>query len=117
VGLGCSRPKSSEGTNQRRGERGGGARAGRGKPVGVLSWAGVAGVGLPPVSRSSGEVRPMSGGAPAREGGMGKSGRTSRSKATRLEPRFGRRRSRKWGLMVRSSGGANGGVVVVLGHV
>jgi hypothetical protein len=46
---------------------------------------------------------------------MGKSGRTSRSRVTRLEPRFGRRRSGKWGSTVRSSGGANGRVVVVLG--
>jgi hypothetical protein len=45
---------------------------------------------------------------------MGKSARTSRSRATHLEPRFGRRRSGKWDSMVRSSGGAIGVVVVVL---
>jgi hypothetical protein len=77
----------------------------------------VAGVGLTVVSRSSSKVRAMGGGGPVREGGVGKSGRTSRSRATRLEPRFGRRRSRKWGSTVRSSGGTNGGVVVVLGRV
>jgi hypothetical protein len=49
-----------------------------------LVGAGVAGVGLPAVSRSSVEVRAMCGGGPAREGGVGKSGRTSRSRATRL---------------------------------
>jgi hypothetical protein len=54
--------------------------------------AGVAGVGLPAVSRSSAEVRVVGGGGPAREGGVGKSGSTSRSRATHLEPRFGRRR-------------------------
>jgi hypothetical protein len=56
-----------------------------------LVEAGVAGVGLPAVSRSSAEVRAMGGGSPAREGGVGKSRRISRSRATRLEPRFGRR--------------------------
>jgi hypothetical protein len=79
--------------------------------------AGVAGVGMPAVSGSSGMVRALGGGGPAREGSMGKSGRTSRSKASRLEPRFGRRRSEKWGSTVRSSGSANGGVVVVLGRM
>jgi hypothetical protein len=57
--------------------------------------AGVAGVGLPAVSRSSGKVRVVGGGGPAREGGMGKSGSTSRLRATHLEPWFGRRRSGK----------------------
>jgi hypothetical protein len=52
-----------------------------------------------------------------REGGMGKSGSTSRSRVIRLEPQFGWRRSKKWGSMARSSGGANGAVVVVLGRV
>jgi hypothetical protein len=56
-------------------------------------------------------------GCPAREGGVGKSGSTSKSRATRLEPRFGRRRSGKWGSMARLSGGANGAVVVVLGRM
>jgi hypothetical protein len=79
--------------------------------------AGVAGVGLPAVSRSSTEVRTMGGGAPAREGGVWKLGSTSRSRATHLEPQFGWRRSRKLGSMVRSSGGINGGVVVVLGRM
>jgi hypothetical protein len=55
------------------------------------------------------------GSGPAREGGMGKSRRTSRSRVACLDPRFGRRRSRKWGSMARSSGGANGEAVVVLG--
>jgi hypothetical protein len=36
---------------------------------------------------------------------VGKSGRTSRSRVTHLEPRFGRSRSGKWGLTARSSGG------------
>jgi hypothetical protein len=44
--------------------------------------AGVAGVGLPVGSRSSDEVRAMGSGCPAREGSMGKSGRTSRSRVT-----------------------------------
>jgi hypothetical protein len=79
--------------------------------------AGVVGVGLPAVSMSSDELRVVGGCGPAREGGMGKSRSTSRSRATRLEPRFGRRRSGKWGSTARSSGGANGSVVVVLGHV
>jgi hypothetical protein len=79
--------------------------------------AGVVGVGLPAVSRSSTEVRAMGGGGSAWEDGVGKPGRTSRSRATCLEPRFGRRRSRKWGSTARSSGGASGGVVVVLGSV
>jgi hypothetical protein len=79
--------------------------------------AGVAGVGLPAVSRSSGEMRAVGGGGPAREGGVGKSRTTSRLRVTHLEPQFGRRRSEKWGSMVRSSGGANGVVVVVLGRV
>jgi hypothetical protein len=78
--------------------------------------AAVAGVGLPAVSTSSAEVRAMSGSGPAREGGMGKSWRTSKSRATRLEPRLGRRRRGKWGSTVRSSG-ANGRVVVVLGRM
>jgi hypothetical protein len=80
-----------------------------------LVGAGVVGVGPPAVSRSSVEVRATGGGRPMREGGMDKSGRTSRSRATRLEPRFGRSRSEKWGSMVRLSGGSNGGAVVVLG--
>jgi hypothetical protein len=79
--------------------------------------AGVARVGLPAVSRSSAKVWAMGSGGPAREDGIGKLGRTSRSRATHLEPRFGRRRSRKWGSTARSSGGANSVVVVVLGHV
>jgi hypothetical protein len=77
----------------------------------------VAEVGLPTVSRRSSEVRVMGGDGSVREGGMGKSGRISRSRATRLEPWFGWRRSGKWVSTARSSGGANGGVVVVLGHV
>jgi hypothetical protein len=80
----------------------------------LLVWSGgvgVAGVGLPAVSRSSSEMRAVGGGGPVREGGVGKSGRTSRSRATRLEPRFGRR-SGKYGSTARSSGGANGGVVL-----
>jgi hypothetical protein len=52
-----------------------------------------------------------------REGVVGKSGSTSRSRVTRLEPQFGWMRSRKWGSMARSSGSANGAVVVVLGRV
>jgi hypothetical protein len=79
--------------------------------------AGVVGVGLLTVSRSFGEVRVVGGGGPEREGCMGKLGNTSRSRATRLEPQFGQRRSRKWGSTARSSGGANGAVVVVLGCV
>jgi hypothetical protein len=79
--------------------------------------AGVAGVGLPAVSKSSGEMWAVGGGGSAREGRVGKSGRTSRSRATHLEHWFGRRRSGKWGLTARSSGGANSAVVVVLGHV
>jgi hypothetical protein len=79
--------------------------------------AGVARVGLPPVSTSCGKVRAVGGGGPAREGGVGKLGSTSRSRATCLEPRFGRRRSRNWGSTVRSSSGANGAVVVVLGYM
>jgi hypothetical protein len=35
----------------------------------------------------------VGGGGPAREGGVGKSGSTSRSRATRLELLFGRRRA------------------------
>jgi hypothetical protein len=77
----------------------------------------VAGVGLSAVSRSSTALWATDSGSPAREGGMGKSGRTSRSRATRLEPRFGWRRSGMWGSMTRSSGGVNGKVVVVLGRV
>jgi hypothetical protein len=79
--------------------------------------AGVAGVGLLAVSRSSVEVRAMGGGSPAREGGVGKLESTYRLRAARLEPRFGRRRSGQWGSTVRSSGSTNGGVVVVLGRV
>jgi hypothetical protein len=75
----------------------------------------VARVRLRTVSRSSIEVRVMGSGGLAREGSMGKSGRTSRSRATCLEPRFGRRRSVKWGSTVRLSGDANGRAVVVLG--
>jgi hypothetical protein len=59
------------------------------------SWARVAGVGLCAVSGSSGKVRVVGGCGPAREGGVGKSRSTSRSRATRLEPRFGRTRSGK----------------------
>jgi hypothetical protein len=51
--------------------------------------AGVAGVGLPVVSRSSGEMRAVGGGGPKRDGGVGKSGSSSRSRVTRLEPWFG----------------------------
>jgi hypothetical protein len=79
--------------------------------------AGFAGVGLPLVNRNSGEVQAVGGGGPAREGSMGNLGSTSRLRVTRLEPRFVRRRSGKWGSTARSSGGANGVVVVVLGHV
>jgi hypothetical protein len=79
--------------------------------------AGVAGVRLPAVSRSSGKVRAMGGGGPAREVGMGKSRSTNRSRATCLESRFGQRRSGKWGSTARSSGCTNGAVVVVLGRV
>jgi hypothetical protein len=79
--------------------------------------AGVAGVGLSAVSRSSSKMRVVGGGGLAREGGLGKLGRTSRSRATLLEPRFGRRRSRKFGSTMRLSGRANGRVVVVLGCV
>jgi hypothetical protein len=74
----------------------------------------VAGVGRPEVSKSSGEVWAVGCGGPAREGGMGKLGSTSRLRVTHLEPRFGWRRSEKWGSIARSSGGANGAVVVVL---
>jgi hypothetical protein len=79
--------------------------------------AGVAGGGLLTVSRSSDEVWAVGGGGPAREGGMRKLGSTSRSRATHLEPRFGQRRSGKWGTTTRLSGGTNGTVVVVLGRV
>jgi hypothetical protein len=72
---------------------------------------------LPGVSWSSGEVLAVAGGGLAREGGMGKSGSTSRSRATCLEPWFGWRRSGKRGLMARSSGSPNGAVVVVLRRV
>jgi hypothetical protein len=48
--------------------------------------AGVAEVGLPTVSRSSGEMRAMGGGGLVREGGVGKSGSTSKSRVTHLEP-------------------------------
>jgi hypothetical protein len=67
------------------------------------------------VSRSSGEMRAVGGGGPSREGGVGKLGRTSRSRATHLELRFGWRRSGKWSSTARSSGGANGALVGVLG--
>jgi hypothetical protein len=40
----------------------------------VLDWAGVAGVGLPALSRSSGEVRAMGGGGPVREVAWGSRG-------------------------------------------
>jgi hypothetical protein len=76
----------------------------------------VAGVRLPAVSRSSGEVWVVGGGGPVRDGSVGKSGSTNRSRATRLEPQFGWR-SDEWGSTARSSGGANGAVVVVLGCV
>jgi hypothetical protein len=82
-----------------------------------LVGAGVAGFGLRTVSRSSAVMRVVGGAGPAREGSVGKLGSTSRSRATRLEPRFGRRRSGKWGSTVRSSCGVNGRVVVVLGCV
>jgi hypothetical protein len=78
--------------------------------------AGVAGIGLPTVIRSSGEGRTEDDGGPARKGSVGKSGSTSRSRATRLEPRFGRRRRGKSGSTARSCGSANGTVVVVLGR-
>jgi hypothetical protein len=39
--------------------------------------AGVAGVGLPAVSKSSSEMSAVGSGGPASEGGMGKSGRRS----------------------------------------
>jgi hypothetical protein len=79
--------------------------------------AGVAGVGLPAVSRSSGVMRVVGGGGLAREGSMGKLGSTSRSRAICLEPGFGRWSSGKWGSTARSSGGANGAMVVVLERV
>jgi hypothetical protein len=62
-------------------------------------------------------VQAVGSGGPAREGGVGKSGSTSRSRVTHLEPRFGWRRSGKWGSTARPSGGANGAVLVVLGRV
>jgi hypothetical protein len=65
----------------------------------------------------SSSVWAVGGGGPAKEGGVGKYGSTSRSRVTRLEPRFGRRRSEKWGSTARSSGCTNGTVVVVLRHV
>jgi hypothetical protein len=105
------------GTSQRRGERGGGARGGQEKSIVCSVGTGVAGVGLPVVSRSFGEVRAVGDGGPEREGGMGKLGSTRRSRAICLGPQFGRRRSGKWNSTVRLSGGANGAVVVVLGHV
>jgi hypothetical protein len=46
----------------------------------------VAGVGLPAVSRSSGEVRTVGGGGPVREDGVGRSESTSKSRATYTEP-------------------------------
>jgi hypothetical protein len=51
--------------------------------------AGVAGVGLPALSRNFGEIWAVGGGGPVREGGVGRSGSTSRSRVTHLEPRFG----------------------------
>jgi hypothetical protein len=78
--------------------------------------AGVARVGLSAVSRRSSEVPAVGSGGPTREGSVGKSGSTSSLRATRLEPRFGRR-SRKFGSTARSSSSANGAVVVVLGLV
>jgi hypothetical protein len=75
----------------------------------------VARFGLPTVSRSSSVMRALRGGGSVREGGVGKSGSTSRVRATCLEARFGRRRSGQWGSTARSSGGSNGAVVVVLG--
>jgi hypothetical protein len=77
----------------------------------------VARVLLPALSRSSGEMWAIGGHGSVRKGGMGKLGRTSRLRGTCLELRFGWRRSRKWGSTARSSGGANGWGVVVLGHV
>jgi hypothetical protein len=76
-----------------------------------LVGAGVAGVGLPAVSRSSSEMRVVGGGGPMREGGMGKSGSISRSRATHLKPQFGG----GWGSTARLSGGTNGVVVLILG--
>jgi hypothetical protein len=79
--------------------------------------AGVAGFELPAVSRSSGVMWVLGGGGPVRGSSVGKLGSTSRSRVTHLEPRFGPRRSGMWGSTARSSGGANGGVVVLLRHV
>jgi hypothetical protein len=76
--------------------------------------AGVAGVRLPAVSRSSSEMRTVDDGGPVREGGVRKSRSTSRSRVTRLEPQFARRSSGQWGSTARSSGGTNGAAVVVL---
>jgi hypothetical protein len=111
VGLGISQSKSSE-------------RKGVGENEKVernllvcLVGAGVAGGGLPVVSRSSSEVWATGGSGPVREGSVGKLGSTSRLRATRLEPWFGRRRSGKWALTARLSGGANGTVLVVLERV
>jgi hypothetical protein len=64
-----------------------------GNLLGCSVGAGVAGFGLPAVSRSSGMMRALGGGGLAREGDVGKSGSISRSRVTRLEPRFGHRRS------------------------
>jgi hypothetical protein len=74
---------------------------------GGLSWA----------AGGEQELQRDAGSGQAREGSVGMLRSTSRSRVTRLEPRFGRRRSGKWGSTVRSSGGTNGGVVVVLGCV
>jgi hypothetical protein len=79
--------------------------------------AGVAGAGLPVVSRSCIKMRAVDGGGPTRKSGVGKSGSTSRSRAARLGSRFGRRRSGKWGSIARSSSSTNGAAVVVLGHL
>jgi hypothetical protein len=82
-----------------------------------LVGVGAAGVVLPAVSRSSHKMRAVDHGGTAREGSMGKLGRTSRSRVIHLELRFGQRWSGKWGSTARLSGGANGGMVVVLGGV
>jgi hypothetical protein len=71
--------------------------------------AGVAGGGLPAVSRSSGEVRAVGGHALVREDGMGRSGS--------FRGRLGWRMDEVLGSRARSSGGANGTVVVVHGRM
>jgi hypothetical protein len=66
AGLGYSRPKSGEGTSRRRGERVGLLEEVEGNLLVCSVGAGVAGVGLPAVSRSSTEVWAMGGGSQAR---------------------------------------------------